>query len=250
MEKMYLVGDCHSWRIWKEHLKRLLSDGRYMIQHNEPDLWTHKVENNSSFNFLTWGKSGESAFNFNPKKYAHFKEASDLFKFFGPGGPEDTKTCYSTLDQIKKDGVVIIWLGYIDIKNNLPRTNNTKEVVQFYVQNCIEHFGSDNILFAEPFPQFKETIVFPNEPRDLFLYEDRQKQNDLFIECLNEEIVKNKLNTPITQLEILNSLDMKELSIKDAEIDPVGGFPLDGLKEDFYKNIFDLFLKKTKDFKK
>lgn len=246
MQKIYLVGDCHSWRVWKEHLKRIISDSSYRSLHNEPDLWSHKVENNSDFNFLAWGKSGESAFNFNPKKYSHFKEASDLFNFHGPGGPENMKTCYSTLDQIKKDGTVIIWLGYIDIKNNLPKKQNAKEVVEFYVQNCIDHFGKENIVFAEPFPQFKETIVFPNEPRDLFLYDDRKKQNDLFIEYLNEEIIKHKLLSPITQKEILNSLNMEYLSIKDADLDKDFGFPLDGLKEDFYKNIFDLFLNKTK----
>lgn len=245
MNKTYLVGDCHSWRIWKEHLCCLLSDAEYVLKHQEPNLWNHDIKNNSNFNFLAWGKGGQSAFEFNPKKYSYFKEESDLFKFYGPSGPDDTKCIYSSFDQIQKEDIVIVWLGYIDIKNNLPKYKNAEEVVKFYVENCVEYFGSKNLLFAEPFPQFKQTIVFPNEPRDTFLYKDRKNQNDIFIKCLNEEIKKRNLLPSISQQEILNCLGMDELSVENAELDPKGGYPLDGLEGHYYKNIFKLFLEKS-----
>lgn len=243
--KTYLIGDCHSSRVWEEYLK-------------SQKIWTTGA-NPKDLDFVAWGKGGLSAMSFNPKQLSNNNKRSSLI------GLNNSKDVYDinfndldTTEHIRSKNkeyvgpstTVMIWLGYIDIKNNLPAFNNCDNVVSSYVRNTLEYFNQSNVLFIEPFPQFKQTIVMPNEPSRTFSYKDRKEQNDIFIEYLNKEKFKRKnIVNIITQKEILKALGMEELDISNAKLDDFSDFPLDGLKQEYYKNILDLFLKKSDDVK-
>ena len=48
-----------------------------------------------------------------------------------------------TFDQIGEQDLFLIWIGYVDIKNFLPKYHNSHNYLEKYVLRCIDYFGKD-----------------------------------------------------------------------------------------------------------
>jgi len=191
MQNVYLIGDCNVLRIAECHNFK-----------------------NSNINFQVWGVGGANIFNFDALGY----KSSDTISYnFESGLPESWPKLLSFKD-IKDDGLILCWFGYIDVKNYLPKYNTiVDQMVIRYIKNLKENFPESKIRIIEPHPQFVETIVRKEEGLPEYSYELREIENKKLCESLQKHSLRLGLGPTITQQQIYQSTGLNEFTMNHIE---------------------------------
>jgi hypothetical protein len=218
MKNVYLIGDCHLARV-SEHFNK----------------------EKSEMNMVFWGKAAKSIYNIDFKKMYEEGEMSsgkEEQKF-----PNDGVISFS---EIKDDGILFSWLGYVDVRTFLTKYNNADLVAKKYIDDLVENFPNSKIIIIEPLPQFTEMLLKYDGISPSYTYEDRLKQNKLFLESMHKYAGIAGIKNFITQKEIYDAIDAKELTPEMTH--NKAPHPVDGLNDEYNKKIFELFYKKAKEF--
>jgi hypothetical protein len=115
---------------------------------------------------------------------------------------------YDILQNLNSSDVIIPWLGYVDIKNRLPKTLNTDECVLRYMNKTFDYFPNNRIIFMEPFPQFK--VYMGKNTGGYVPYDERLLQHNIFVESLHKYCEKFGLDKPVPITKIIN-LDVNRI---------------------------------------
>jgi hypothetical protein len=214
MKKTYLIGDCHLSRI---------------SEHHDPDKF--------NYDLIFWGKASKriyGTFFKQVEKEAELSSGKEEQRF-----PNDGVIPFS---DIKDDGIIFAWLGYVDIRNFLSKYDNADEVAQFYIHQLTSAYPNSTIIIAEPLPQFTEMILKYEGISPSYTYEQRQTQNKKFLESMYKYAHAAGIKYFVTQQEILDRLGVKEL--ERSMTHSKAPHPVDGLQDHYNKEIYNLFIEK------
>ncbi len=218
MKNVYLIGDCHLARV-SEHFDK----------------------EESEINMVFWGKAAKSIYNIDFKKMYEENELSS--------GKEEQKFQNDGVipfSEIKDDGILFSWLGYVDVRTFLTKYNDADAVAKKYIDDLVTNFPNSKIIIIEPLPQFTEMLLKYDGISPSYTYEDRLKQNKLFLESMHKYAELAGIKKFITQKEIYDAIDAKELTPEMTH--NKAPHPVDGLDDIYNKKIFELFYKKAKEF--
>jgi len=213
--KVFVFGDCHTARVWE-----------------------HYDYDNSEIDLRMWGKGGIKIYDLNFDEYKKENLISS--------GMESTPSKLSfdpivKFNEFENSDLLVFWLGYIDIRQFLSKYKNPEFVANYYIETLANSFGDKKIGIIEPLPQFTEMLLKHKDISPSYEYKDRKEQNDLFLKYLRE-FAKNK-NIPIlvSQDEIYEAVGKKEFTSDMTHTK--APHPVDGLKDEYNKCIYDLFAK-------
>lgn len=220
MTSVNLIGDCHSTRIW---------------EHWDP--------NNCPVDFKVWGVAGMTAWAFDPKKFENeLKESSGI--------ESGSEHCIKPIEywvrpfsEFKSSDIVMLWLGYVDIRQWLPKHKNTEQTVIDYLDRATEYFKGSTIQLIEPLPQFTEMLLKYEGISPSYTYQERQAINGIFVKTLNQYAKDHHMLMPITQEEIKEAVGLKEFTPEDTAT--WAPHPQDSLKREYWGKIYNLFIKKA-----
>lgn len=194
----------------------------------------------SKIDFKGWGKGGFKMWKFDPYHMANEHRISDGAET-GEDAPEAYKVSFD-FAEIEDEGVIMLWLGYVDAKVCLPRFKNDSLTVEKYIKFGMQYFKNSKIIIVEPLPQYLESIMrFEGEHED-FSFEDRARHNKIVLAEIRKQVAKYNLPT-ITQEEIMSCIGVDQLDISHAETNDM--HPTDGLKLEYYSKLYDLFIDKA-----
>lgn len=215
MKKIYLIGDCHLSRV-SEH---------YEEDNNQVDLtfWAKAAKKIWDLDFKTMYQEGE---------LSSGKE-EQIF-------PEDGVISFS---DIKDDGVIFSWFGYVDVRTFLSAYDNADTVAKKYIDQLKGTFVNSKIVIIEPLPQFTEMLLKYEGISPSYTYEQRLEQNRKFLDSMHAYAREVGITDFILQSEILDSLGVSKL-IPEMTHDKAP-HPVDGLQDKYNKKILDLFIKKA-----
>jgi hypothetical protein len=219
MQKVYIFGDCHTARL-QEHI-------------DLKDL---------NINLKMWGKAGTKIWNLNLETLIKENTKSSGVETYAKTGiaREETIVRFS---EIKDDGIVMPWLGYVDIRQFLARHKNADEVAKKYVEEVIKNYPNSKIWFIEPLPQFTEMLLKYEGISPSYTYEERQEQNSIFIEALNLYCSKNNLLKPISQQEMYSALGVDKFTTDMTPQDRP--HPTDCLVRNDMEKLYNLIINKV-----
>jgi hypothetical protein len=212
-KKIYIIGDCHTSRV-QEHYKKEESD----------------------VDIIFWGKAAKKIFDLDFKKMSTEPELSS-----GKESQMFENDGVIPFSEVKDDGVVFSWFGYVDIRTFLTKYNNPEEIAKLYVDQLKSYFSNSKIIIIEPLPQFTEMLLKYEGISPYYTHEERINQNNLFLKHLHDYCKENNINNFITQDEILKTLGVRELT--PSMTHTKAPHPVDGLKDEYNTKIFDLFYK-------
>jgi hypothetical protein len=225
MKTVNLIGDCHSTRVWQ--------------------WWDPKT---CPVDFKVWGKAGLKAWSFYPEKMERELEQSSGIETVSqyiehPQGEYWVKP----FDEFKKSDLIMIWVGYVDIRQWMPKyeplKHNSKEVIISYLDRVRDYYKDSEIQLIEPLPQFTEMHLKYEGISPSYTYEERQKINKIFVDTLNEYAIEHNMLTPITQQEIKDAIGFQELT--QECVNSVAPHPQDSLKPELWGKIYELFIGKA-----
>lgn len=221
MRKVCLIGDCHAARVNEHHEK------------SEID-----------FDFDIWGFAGLKAYSLDLNTlFEEDTPCSGIEIGIKPGDhPERDDKKIIGFKKIAKHDIVMLWLGYVDVRTFLPRYLNTEEVVKDYVNQVVKFYKNSYIQFIEPLPQFTELNLKFEGISPFFSYEERKEQDVLFNHYLNEYTQYLGLPKPITQNELLEAMGVAELNMSHIRIHPSLPHPTDGLATEYSGKLYDFFI--------
>lgn len=223
MKKVSLIGDCHSNRLM--------------------EFWSPECP----VDLTIWGRGGQQAWGFEPEKtdflkiYSSKLERSPIFSI------EDIRDQFTIpFNKIEDEGLIFLWLGYVDSKLKLPEFNDIELCVDLYLNRIKKYFKKAKIKIIEPFPQFIPYIGIKEEKNIEWPYKKRKKCNDQFIFYLNKKCKELDIEIAITQEEIFKKLGFgpDEMSFKNAKIGIEGLF-MDTFEPYNMKKIYDLIISKA-----
>jgi len=215
MKKIYLIGDCHLSRVSE-----------------------HYYDYSPEIEMFFWGKAAKKIWDLDFEKMNQEKELSS--------GKEEQKfkdDGVIPFSDIKDDSIVFSWFGYVDIRTFLPKYKNADEVAKKYINDLISYFKDSKIVIIEPLPQFTEMLLKYDGISTYYTYSERINQNNLFLSSLHKYAEQAGLHRFILQSEILNAIGADELTPDMTH--EKAPHPVDGLKDEYNKKIFDLFIKKV-----
>jgi hypothetical protein len=214
MKNVYMLSDCHLSRA---------------IEHYYPEQ--HDV------NFVPWPKAGLKMHGFSIEALRQAEEMSS--------GVEIQRTVNHTsqpISIIKDDGVLVIWMGYVDIRTFLSRYENADETVKNFIDDIKNNFPNSRVVIIEPLPQFTEMLLKHEGISPYYTHEQRLNQNKLVLSSLHKYAKEAGYEIVITQQDILDALGVPELTPSMTHTD--APHPVDGLHPDHMIKIWDLFAKK------
>jgi hypothetical protein len=217
MKKIYLIGDCHLSRV-SEHY----------------DINRHDIE------MIFWGRAAKKIWDLDFEKMYEEKDPSsgkEEQKFTGDGVIPFT--------EIKDDGVIFAWLGYVDVRTFLTAYDNADYVAKRYIDQLTNTFKNSKIVIIEPLPQFTEMILKYEGISPYYTHEERLDQNKKFLTSLHKYAKDAGINDFIYQSEILDTLGVRELT--PGMTHTKAPHPVDGLRDEYNSKILDLFIKKAKE---
>jgi hypothetical protein len=228
MKKIYLIGDCHSTRVW---------------QHWNPEI---------NVKFKAWGMAGLTAWSFDPEKYQDEMKTSDGIENVSQYVNKPQQWWVRKLNEFNDAQVILLWLGYVDIRQRLPHYKNAEEVAIQYLDRMREFYKRSTIQIIEPLPQFTEMLLKYDGISPSYTYEERQEQNDIFCKALNDYAEKHGMLKPVTQQEIKDAVGIQEFTTEyAADVIPLDqpwyNPKKDALKTEYWGKIYDLFLKKGRE---
>jgi len=222
MKTVNLIGDCHSTRVWQ--------------------WWDPET---CPVDFKAWGKAGFKAWSFYPEKMEEENEQSSGIETVSQyvQKPEG-ESWIKPFGEFKNPDLVMMWIGYVDIRNWMPKhepeKHNSKDVVIDYLDRVREYYKESIIQLIEPLPQFTDMYQKYEGLSPNFTYEERQKINNLFVDTLNEYVIEHNMLAPITQQEIKDAIGFQELTLECVH--SVAPHPQDSLKPELWGKIYDLFI--------
>jgi hypothetical protein len=224
MPSVNLIGDCHATRIW-EH-------------------WDPKT---CPVDFKVWGLAGMTAWAFDPKKFEEEGTVSSGIEIGNQYFPKPRDYWERPFGEFKNTDIVLVWLGYVDIRQWLPKHKNTEQTVIEYLDRVTEYFKGSFIQLIEPLPQFTEMLLKYEDISPSYTYQERQDINGIFVKTLNDYARDHKMLTPISQEEIKEAVGLSEFTPKDTAT--WAPHPQDSLKREYWAKIYELFIKKIVLFK-
>lgn len=213
MKNVYMLSDCHLSRA---------------IEHYYPEK--HDV------NFIPWSKAGLKMHGFNMDSLRQTDEISS--------GVEIQRTVNhigQPISIIKDDGVLVIWVGYVDIRTFLSRYENADETVKNFIDDIKNNFPNSKVVIIEPLPQFTEMLLKHEGISPYYTHEQRLNQNRQVLDSLHKYAKEAGYEIVITQQDILDALGVPELTPSMTHTD--APHPVDGLHPDYMIKIWDLFAK-------
>jgi hypothetical protein len=220
MKSVHLIGDCHSTRVW---------------EHWNPE--TCPVD------FKVWGVAGMTAYAFDPIKFEAEKLKSSGIETSNQYIAEPVEYWVKPFDEFKSPDIVMLWLGYVDIRQWLPKHQNTRDIVIQYLDRIREYYKGSVIQLIEPLPQFTEMLLKYEGISPSYTYGERQNINNIFIDTLNDYAKEHGMIAPITQQEIKNAVGLKEFTPENCAT--WAPHPQDSLKREYWAKIYDLFMSKA-----
>jgi hypothetical protein len=185
-----------------------------------------------------WGKAAKSVWNLDFKKMYEEEELSSGKEeqlFYGDG--------IIPFSDIKDDGILLLWFGYVDVRTFLSRYDNADEVAKRYIKEIVNNFKNSTIVIIEPLPQFTEMILKYEGISSHYTYQQRLNQNKKFLDSLHKYAHDAGITNFIFQSEILDAVGVKELTPDMTH--NKAPHPVDGLKDEYNSKILDLFIKKS-----
>jgi len=214
MQTIYLIGDCHLSRV-SEHYEK----------------------NNTKIDMIFWGKAAKKIWDTDFSLMNQEKELSsgkEEQKF-----PNDGVIPFS---DIKDDGVIFSWFGYVDIRTFLPKYDNAEMVAKKYIEQLANYFNKSKIVIIEPLPQFTEMLLKYEGISPSYTYSERLSQNTKFLDSMHKHAKKAGITDFIYQSEIYDALGVTELTTSMTH--SKAPHPVDGFKDEYNKKILDLFVDK------
>ena len=211
MKNIYMIGDCHLSRA---------------IEHYDPEK--HDVV------FIPWSKAAKKMYGFSVEQMREEDEMSS--------GVEIARTVNhmpQPFSVIKDDGVLVLWLGYVDTRTFLPRYKNADETVKKFINNINNNFTNSSVVVIEPLPQFTEMLLKHEGISPYYTHEQRIDQNREFLAALHKYAKEARFEIVITQQDILDALGVPELTPSMTHAD--APHPVDGLKPEHMEKIWKLF---------
>jgi hypothetical protein len=250
MIKVYVVGDCHTARLGGHHINAHLGNIENLTRFN-PTIEERNAKNifGTDIELNFWGLAGYKCYDLDIEKdindnllSSNPEDALDI-----PGKTDNTKLRFE-LNEIKNADLVLPWMGYIDLRNYLPKYKNTEKVVSHYVNTFLGYFKNSKIRFIEPFPQFKNLNIH-NYP-DEYSYEEKIFQEDIFKKYLNSYSLQNNLMDPVSQNLVYKSIEEDVLTktvAKRGNTEYHNETIIDALKPSYnkiiYKNLVEEVIK-------
>ena len=216
MKKVFIFGDCHTARIWEHYSPR-----------------------DCPVNLKMWGLAGTRIWdlpNRLPKAIKENLESSGVEAATKQIEFEPKVKFEEYLDS----NLIMPWLGYVDIRQFLSKYNNADEVAKIYVETILNIFKDKKIRFIEPLPQFTEMLLKHEGISPSYEYEDRLKQNNLFIESLRKYSDEAGLMGPILQKGIYETVGHNEFTPEMTHTK--APHPVDGLKDEYNEKIYEFFI--------
>jgi len=218
MQKVYLIGDCHSARV-SEH-------------------WNPKT---CLVDYKVWGKHGLYAWKFDPKSMTNEHMISTGVETHSLYVPEEK--LQMDFADVKDDGLIQAWIGYVDIRQLLPEHKDAKACAYKYLDTLLEHFPNSKIQLIEPLPQFTEMLLKKPGISPEYTYEERQLQNKEFCEAINEYAISHNLEKVITQQQIKDAVGLQEFRPEHTAKDRP--HPTDALEKHYWAFVYNLFLEES-----
>lgn len=211
MKNIYMLSDCHLSRA---------------IEHYYPEK--HDVT------FIPWPKAGLKMHAFSIEKMREENEMSS--------GVEFTRTVNhepQPISIVKDDGILALWMGYVDTRTFLPRYQNADVTVKNFIDNIKLNFPNSRVVIIEPLPQFTEMLLKHEGISPYYTHEQRIDQNREFLAALHKYSSEAGFEIIITQQDILDALGVPELTPSMTHTD--APHPVDGLKPEYMEKIWKLF---------
>lgn len=187
--------------------------------------------------FVPWPKAGLKMHGYNTQDLIDADEMSSGVEI--ERGIAHNPQPFST---IKDDGVLAIWMGYVDIRTFLSKYKNADETVKKFIYDIKKHFPNSKVVLIEPLPQFTEMLLKYEGISPYYTHEQRIDQNREFLDALHKYAEEVGFEIAITQKDILNALGVVELVPSMTHTD--APHPVDGLHPDHMAKIWNLFAEK------
>ena len=211
MKNVYMIGDCHLSRA---------------IEHYYPEK--HDVA------FIPWPKAGTKMHGFSVESLRESDEISS--------GVEIARTIDhkgQPFSIIKDDGVLALWVGYVDTRTFLPKYKNADETVKNFIDNIKINFPNSRVVIIEPLPQFTEMLLKHEGISPYYTIIQRIDQNREFLAALHKYADEAGFEIIITQQDILDALGVPELTPSITHTD--APHPVDGLHPEHMVKVWKLF---------
>ena len=216
---IYLIGDCHAVRV---------------LQHGR-----HNAISNQA-NITIWGRAGLSCWHLDIDGMRDNGHISS---------PLETEICRDLeigFDNVKDDGLIMPWVGYVDIRQFLPKYKDASIVVKKYVDDFRSAYPNSKLKFIEPLPQFTEMLMKYEGFNPYYSYEERLEQNHNFITELRLYCKEVGLPEPVSQQKIYDIVGVADFTPDLAPKDRP--HPVDALLDPYYKDIYNLFIQEGLDY--
>jgi hypothetical protein len=213
--KIYLIGDCH--------VVRVLEHGRFKSIAKEAEI-------------TIWGRAGLSCFHLDIENLQNTNALSSPLE---TGSAPELTIDYNL---IKNDGIIMPWIGYVDIRQFLVKYKNAEIVVKKYVDDFIRSYPNSILQFIEPLPQFVDMYMKYEGFNETYSYEARQAENQDFINALRSYCKELNLPEPLSQDKIYTAVgvDIFTDAVVQKENRP---HPVDALLNTYYGELYELFIK-------
>jgi len=211
MKNVYMISDCHLSRA---------------IEHYYPEK--HDVT------FIPWPKAAKKMFGFSVEQMREEDEMSS--------GVEIARTVNhkpQPFSIIKDDGILALWMGYVDTRTFLPHYKNADKVVKKFIDNIKLNFPNSHVVIIEPLPQFTEMLLKHEGISPYYTHEQRIDQNRELLASLHKYASEAGFEIIITQQDILDAIEVPELIPSMTHTD--APHPVDGLKPEYMKKVWKLF---------
>jgi len=221
MKKIYLIGDCHVSRVSEHYSKNKAMQ--------------------SLVDVVFWGKAAKKVWDLDFKKMYEEEELSSGKEeqlFYGDG--------VIPFSDIKDDGILLSWFGYVDVRTFLSGYDNADEVAKRYIKQIVDNFKNSTIIIIEPLPQFTDMMLKYEGISPYYTYDQRLNQNKKFLDSLHKYANEAGITNFILQSDILNALGVEEL-IPDMTHNKAP-HPVDGLQDEYNIKILNLFIQKSLGF--
>ena len=211
MKNVYMIGDCHLSRA---------------IEHYYPEK--------HDLTFIPWPKAGTKMHGFSVESLRESDEISS--------GVEIARTIDhkgQPFSIIKDDGVLALWVGYVDTRTFLPKYKNADETVKNFIDNIKINFPNSRVVIIEPLPQFTEMLLKHEGISPYYTIIQRIDQNREFLAALHKYADEAGFEIIINQQDILDALGVPELTPSMTHTD--APHPVDGLHPEHMVKVWKLF---------
>lgn len=220
MNKVFVFGDCHTARIW---------------EHHDP--------NDCPFSLRMWGKGGTKIFGID---FENLTLENALSSGMESGRENLSFDPEVGFQEYKNSDWVFLWLGYIDIRQFLPKYNNADELANMYINKITSFFKDKKIGLIEPLPQFTEMLLKYEGISPSYEYSDRLNQNFIFLNSLRKYAKENNIPIIVSQEEIYQAVGRNEFTTDMTH--NKAPHPVDGLQDEYNLYIYNLFVKNISKF--